>query len=72
MSSLKLEERVAILESEVAQLRQQIQQTSPLTTPWWEKVLGIFSNNSAFDKAMNLGREYRDSMRSSSTRKDEQ
>ncbi len=34
------------------------------TKPWWEKIAGIFSNNPAYDEAMQLGYEYRESQRS--------
>ena len=34
---------------------------------WWEQIAGTLADNSAYDEAMRLGREYRDSLRSSST-----
>lgn len=60
----QLEERVAYLEAEVAQLKTKIE--SGESSPWWEKIIGTFANNSAYDEAMRLGREYRDSFRPSS------
>ena len=69
MSAQPLEERVAILEAEVAQLKQQIKTDSNATTPWWEKIAGTFTDNSAFDEAMELGRKYRESLRSNSAEK---
>lgn len=64
MSVLTLEERLAILETEVAQLKHQLQANSDATTPWWEKISGTFANNLAFDEAMELGHKYRESLRS--------
>ena len=29
---------------------------------WWEKIAGIFANDPAFDRAMEMGREYRQSL----------
>ena len=31
--------------------------------PWWEKIAGTFAENPAYDEAMKLGREYRESER---------
>ena len=61
----QLEERVALLEAEVARLKRKVESDSSLT-PWWEKITGTFANNSAYDEAMRLGREYRESLRSNS------
>ncbi len=59
----QLEERVAQLEAEVARLRDKID-SSASPRPWWEQVAGTFANNPAYDEAMQLGREYRISLRS--------
>lgn len=61
---MQLEERVAILEAEVARLKNQIEHQTESTTPWWKKVSGTFKDNPAFEEAMRLGREYRESQRS--------
>ena len=37
--------------------------TSTSSQPWWEKIIGTVSDDSAYDEAMKLGREYRDSFR---------
>jgi hypothetical protein len=61
----QLEQRVAHLEAEVAQLKNKIE-NGETSKPWWERVAGTFADNSAYDEAMKLGREYRDSLRPSS------
>jgi hypothetical protein len=61
----QLEERVASLEAEVARLKNKVE-NSASSKPWWEQIVGTFSNNAFYDEAMRLGREYRDSLRSNS------
>lgn len=61
MSTTTLEERVALLEQEVLQLKCQLQK--PAHVPWWEQIGGVFANVSAFDEAVTLGRQYRESQR---------
>jgi hypothetical protein len=58
----QLEERLAYLESEVAKLKAKAESDS-LPVPWWEKIAGTFAENPAYDEAMELGREYRESLR---------
>jgi hypothetical protein len=54
-----LEERVAALESEVAQLKQNRPNASPASTPWWERRFGAFRDDPMYEEAMRLGTEYR-------------
>ncbi|BAY94695.1 MULTISPECIES: hypothetical protein [unclassified Tolypothrix] len=61
-----LEERVANLEAEVASLKSKLEVVALPTKPWWERITGTFAENSAYDEAMELGREYRESLRSGS------
>ncbi len=58
MATGKLEERVASLEAEIAQLKRQ---TATMSTdlPWWNRIQGRFRDDPAYDEAMNLGKEYR-------------
>jgi hypothetical protein len=58
----QLEDRVALLEAEVARLKSKIGNQSP-SQPWWEKITGAFADNPAYDEAMRLGQEYRESLR---------
>jgi hypothetical protein len=61
MATSTLEERVALLEQEVVQLRRQIH-PSPVS-PWWEQISGVFADIPAFDEAADLGRRYREAQR---------
>ena len=61
-SSSLLEQRVADLEAEVATLKRKLDNLD-MTTPWWEQIAGTFENDPIYDKAMQLGREYRQSLR---------
>lgn len=64
MATGTLEERIAAVEQELAQLKQQLQaETPPVPLPWWEKIAGTFANSEHYDEAMRLGREYRESLR---------
>lgn len=64
--SKQIEERVAILEAEMASLKSKLEVVSSPKTPWWQKIVGTFADNSAYDEAMQLGREYRESLHSNS------
>ena len=58
----ELEERLTLLEAEVDRLKRKIE-LNQVKLPWWEKIAGTFAENSAYDEAMKLGREYRESDR---------
>jgi hypothetical protein len=61
VSTITLEERVALLEREVLQLKQQL--PNPSAVPWWEQISGVFADTPAFDEAADLGHHYRASQR---------
>jgi len=61
MSTMTLEERVAILEQELLALKRQL--PKPAGVPWWEQISGAFADTPAFDEAVELGRQYRESQR---------
>jgi hypothetical protein len=62
----QLEERLAYLEAEVAKLKSKAENdAAPI--PWWEKIAGTFADNPDYDEAMQLGREYRESLRPNPT-----
>jgi hypothetical protein len=57
----QLENRVATLETELAQMKKLLAnliQTEP-PTPWWQQVAGSFENDPDFDEAVRLGQEWR-------------
>jgi hypothetical protein len=62
MSSVSLEDRVAMLEAEMARLKTKIETASSGEAPW-KRIVGVFANDPAFTEAMRLGREYRESLR---------
>ena len=63
MSTVKLEDRVAALEADVAHLKGKLEQPANSAVPWWERIAGAFENDPAFQEAMRLGRAYRESLR---------
>jgi hypothetical protein len=60
---IKLESRVAILEEKVIQLQRKLEAVAPEAKPWWQNIVGAFADDPAFEEAMRLGREYRESLR---------
>lgn len=61
MSTTPLEERVALLEREVLQLKRRL--NPPAALPWWEHISGTFAETPAFDQAIDFGRRYRAAQR---------
>ncbi len=59
MTKKTLNVRVAELESELTTLKQRL----PPEPAGWRSIIGAFANDPAFDEAMRLGREYRESQR---------
>ena len=55
--------RVAVLEAKVEQLQRTLEAVVPDGRPWWEHIVGAFADDPAFEEAMRLGREYRESLR---------
>lgn len=55
-----MEERVNVLEQEVAGLKATLGLSKPAEKDW-ESTVGMFQNDSLFEEAMKLGREYRES-----------
>ncbi|MDY6899447.1 MAG: hypothetical protein SWZ49_15405 [Cyanobacteriota bacterium] len=62
----QLEQRLETLETEVALLKNHLKTASLPNKSWWEKISGTFAENPAYDEAMELGREYRQSKDSDS------
>ncbi len=63
MSSVRLQQRLEALEAEVARLRAKVEDTTNGATPWWDQMWGAFADDPAFQQAMELGRQYRESQR---------
>ena len=64
MATTSVEERLATLETEVAELKKRIEtENPPAALPWWEKIFGTFDGSEEHAEAMRLGREYRESLR---------
>lgn len=61
MPDVQLEERVALLESEVLELKRHLSAATESARPWWEQIMGTFADTPAFDEAVQLGRQFRDS-----------
>lgn len=63
MSTQVLEARVAVLEHEVADLKQRTSVMPAAKRPWWEDIVGVFADDPAFEEAMALGEGYRAAQR---------
>lgn len=62
-TAVELESRVAILEAKVERLRRGLEAVAPNGEPWWQEIVGAFADDQAFEEAMRLGRDYRESLR---------
>ena len=63
MSNTELENRLSVLEKEVAVLKQKMEKEKKPKEPWWKQRMGMFADDPAHEEAMRLGREYRLSQR---------
>jgi len=67
-----MEARIASLENEVKELKDLLkngQGTSTGKKDWLDDIWGSFANDPDYDKAMELGRKYRESLRPKPVRK---
>jgi hypothetical protein len=58
----EIEKRVSVLEEELASLKKQVAATGA-REPWWERIAGTFENDPVYQRAMKLGRQYRQSLK---------
>jgi hypothetical protein len=63
MASVSLEDRVKALEEEVTRLKAELKRGAKPKQAWWDQIAGTFANDPLYEKAMRLGREYRESLR---------
>jgi hypothetical protein len=63
-----LESRVTTLEAELAKLKKDTEMAMALPLPWWEERWGLFDDDPDYEKAMELGRQYRESLRPKTAR----
>jgi hypothetical protein len=63
MATGNILDRLQALEAEVAQIKVLLTRLAKSEVPWWKKIVGTFANDPAYDEAMRLGREYRESLR---------
>jgi hypothetical protein len=61
MSAIPLEDRVAALEKEVEKLKRLVK--GGAKKDWLDQIVGSFANDPLYEEAMQLGREYRESLR---------
>lgn len=69
MATVKLADRLAALEAEVARLKAKVEGAAKSSDPWLDKIWGAFANDPIYEEAMRLGREYRESQRPQSAKR---
>ncbi len=69
MANSNLALRMADVEAKLEQLMHKVEsQAKEVTLPWWEQRWGVFDDSPDYDKAMELGRKYRESLRPKSSK----
>ncbi len=59
----KLEQRLATVEAELAQLKKTLRHEESSGHVWLDKIYGSFANDPEYEEAMRLGRKYRESLK---------
>jgi hypothetical protein len=62
MAAVTVEERLASLESEVAEIKSLLPGRGE-ALPWWKQIVGIYKDDPEFEEADRLGREWRQSFK---------
>lgn len=65
LSQQQLEEKVIFLEQQMDEVKKILSINTKKSVPWWEKIADTFGDNVAFEEAMELGKQYRQSDKSS-------
>lgn len=60
----EMEERLAMLENEVAHLKRKEAATPKSDKQGWKSIVGVFADDEYFEEAVRLGAEYRASQNS--------
>ncbi len=63
MARSNVEVRLTTIETDLANLKQQVQSISETKKDWLDAIWGSFANDPLYDEAMELGRKYRESLR---------
>lgn len=69
MATVRLADRVAALEAEVARLKAKVEARECDARPWWNKIAGTIADDAIYEEAMRLGREWRESFRPKSRKR---
>ncbi len=63
MASSNLALRMSEIEAKLERLAQKLEsREKEAALPWWEQRWGVFDNSPDYDKAMEMGRKYRESL----------
>lgn len=62
MTNNEIEKRIEVLEAEVALLKRKTVNKNDSEKPWYKQI-PKFGGNPAYEEAMKLGREYRESQK---------
>ncbi len=57
--NITLKQRVTILETELAKIKEILATNLTLQNPWWLQVASSMETDSTFDEATNLGKQWR-------------
>jgi hypothetical protein len=68
MENVEITKRIAALEDEVTRLKTRIERMNT-GKPWWERIAGTFQDDPVCEEAMELGRQYRRSLRPGTPRR---
>jgi hypothetical protein len=60
MASARREQRIAALETKVAQFKQKLEQPETIR-PWWAQIAGTFEHDPLYERALRLGQHDRPS-----------
>jgi hypothetical protein len=60
MSSASVEQRLTVLEEELAAIKETLASTGQ-ERPWWRRIVGVYQDDSTFEESARLGREWRES-----------